>query len=78
LTPLPPYFLVRPHEQIAEFARFQERLAIDVALFAPTLAVRPDFGLEKSPRGFSELLVLGLEDVAAHGQVFSIFEAGSL
>src|SRR5882724_5149177 len=59
-------FFLGPNHEITLFTGFAKRLAIHVPLLTPTLSVRPDLGLKKTPRGIAELIVFGFEDGAEH------------
>ena len=55
---------VGPHQQVAMLAALAERFAIDVALFAPALGVRPDLLLHEAAIAVAEDVVIVLEDRA--------------
>ena len=60
-------FFVGPHHQIAFGAGFQEGLAVDDALFAPTLHVRHDFGGQEAAIGRAEHDLFFGEVAGQHG-----------
>src|SRR5271168_4064136 len=64
--------LVRPHQQIALFARLGVRGAIYKTLLAPLFSMRRNLILEKTAHGIAEILMLGLKDQAAHSIEFLI------
>src|SRR5438270_13783105 len=64
--PCPAILLVRPHEQVALLPRLGERPTIDISLFAPARGMRSNLLLHESADRVAKLLVLRLEDEAAH------------
>ncbi|MCY1216452.1 hypothetical protein D9M72_283250 [compost metagenome] len=60
-------FFLGPHQQVALLACLAEHLAVDAALLAPALAMRPDLALVEAAGGFAEGVVFGFEDQALHG-----------
>src|ERR1700720_4466118 len=64
--------LIGPHEQIALLARLGERPAIDIPLLTPARSMRSDLLLHEPAYRVAKLIVLRLEDEAAHDSALQL------